>query len=76
MTGTCTRSGKREGGHGRDLGRCEEKCLLRSSIVRGQFLSSQENDETEERETGSTEPTDSVRRLGSLTGNWQVSGKN
>ena len=53
-----------------------KKCLLRSSIVRGQFLSSQENDETEERETGSTEPTDSVRRLGSLTGNWQVSGKN
>lgn len=43
--------------------------------MRGQFLSSQENDETEERETGSTEPTDSVRRLGSLTGNWQVSGK-
>lgn len=38
-------------------------------------MSSQENDETEERETGSTMPADSVRRLGSLSGNWQVSGK-
>lgn len=27
-------------------------------------MSSQENDETEERETGSTVPADSVRRLG------------
>lgn len=38
-------------------------------------MSSQENDETEERETGSTMPADSVRRLGSLSGNWQLSGK-
>lgn len=38
-------------------------------------MSSQENDETEERETGSTMPADPVRRLGSLSGNWQVSGK-
>jgi hypothetical protein len=43
--------------------------------VRGQNLSSQENDETEERETGSTMPADSVRRLGSLTGHWQMSGR-
>lgn len=41
----------------------------------GKSLSSQENDETEERETGSTMPADPVRRLGSLSGNWQVSGK-
>lgn len=38
-------------------------------------MSSQENDETEERETGSTMPADSVRRLGALSGNWQLSGK-
>lgn len=35
-------------------------------------MSSQEYDETEERETGSTMPADSVRRLGSLSGNWQL----
>lgn len=40
---------------------------------RSKALSSQENDETEERETGSTMSTDSVRRLGSLSGNWQMS---
>lgn len=38
-------------------------------------MSSQENDETEERETGSTMSADSVRRLGSLSGNWHMSGK-
>lgn len=38
-------------------------------------MSSQENDEAEERETGSTMPADSVRRLGSLSGSWQVSGE-
>lgn len=43
-----------------------ERNVCWDSIVRGQILSSQENDEAEERETGSTEPTDSVRRLGSL----------
>lgn len=44
--------------------------------MRGQILISQENDETEERETGSTKPTDSVRRPGSLAGNWQGPEKN
>lgn len=42
---------------------------------RAKALSSQENDETEERETGSTMSADSVRRLGSLSGKWQMSGK-
>lgn len=42
-----------------------ERNVCWDSIVRGQILSGQ-NDEAEKRETGSTEPADSVRRLGSL----------
>lgn len=47
----------------------------RTSCQGGQSLNSQENDETEKGETGRTMPADSVRRLGSLTGNWRMSGK-
>lgn len=52
---------------------CLRELPAKTPWVRGQSLNSQENDEAEERETGSTMPADPVRRLGSLseTGRWQ-----
>lgn len=49
--------------------------MCQGSSARRQILNYQENDEAKKRETGSATPADSVRSLGSLTGNWQMSGK-